>query len=185
MDEAGVYLLPFLSRTWAPTGQTPVLNEPVDRVHLSIIAALSPSGHLIHQVQSSSFDGESIVEFLQVLMWHYRKTGLLIIWDRATIHRDKIDREWSIRQRMGQATMGTRGNSFSCLPTGRQPPYSPEVKPVELVWNALKQCRLKNQVFLNLNDLQQAVRRQIYDLQKRRTKLRQFFKKQSVAFTIT
>lgn len=124
-----------------------------------------------------------MVAFLKELTGH--KTGLLILWDRATIHRDKIDREWSIREGMGRPERWTRRDCVSCLPTGRQPAYSPETNPVELVWNELKRCRLQNQVFLNLTDLQAALKREIYDLQKRRTKLRQFFKKKSIGFFTT
>lgn len=35
IDESGFYLLPLVSRTWAPKGQTPVIAEKAGKEHLN------------------------------------------------------------------------------------------------------------------------------------------------------
>ncbi len=46
IDESAFYLLPFVSRTYAPSGQTPVLKAPCSYDHLSAISAITIDGHL-------------------------------------------------------------------------------------------------------------------------------------------
>ena len=63
----------------------------------------------------------------------------------------------------------------------RLPAYSPELNPTELVWNQLKQ-RLKNQVFLCLDDLTVAVLGQISLFEQDPKLIQMFFRKKEVAF---
>lgn len=128
----------MLGLTWAPRGKTPVLLEQAGRDHLSLIAAIAPNGRIYVAGQDQSFTGEDIVWFLNKLCGRYRKRDLLIIWDGASIHRSEAVKAF-LKQRPGRVHLESL------------PPYSPELNPVELIWNQLK-GRLKNHVFLSLQD---------------------------------
>lgn len=168
VDESACYLLPMLAHTWAPRGQTPVLVEQAGRDHLSLIAAIAPTGRIYVAGQDQSFTGEDIVWFLGKLCGRYRKRDLLLIWDGAAIHRSEAVKAF-LQQRPGRVHL-------ECLPA-----YSPELNPTELVWNQLKQG-LKNRVFISLDDLAKAVLDQISLLWKEPNLVRTFFQKQEVAF---
>lgn len=51
VDQSGFYLLPLAVRTWAPCGQTPVLQVPLTHDHLSAISGITPQGRLFMQTQ--------------------------------------------------------------------------------------------------------------------------------------
>ncbi len=61
------------------------------------------------------------------------------------------------------------------------PGYSPELNPVELLWSQLKRG-LKNQVFLNLADLAEALVGKIGEIRKDTKLLVSFFQKKEIAF---
>ena len=109
-----------------------------------------------------------MVWFLGKLCGQYRKRDLLLIWDGASIHRGEAVKSF-LRQRPGRVHL-------ECLPG-----YSPELNPVELVWNQLKQG-LKNRVFLTLSDLKVAVLDQVKRLEKDHHLIRAFFRKKEVCF---
>ena len=158
----------MLGLTWAPRGQTPVLIEQAGRDHLSLIAAIAPNGRIYVAGQDQAFKGEDIVWFLTKLCSRYRKRDLLIIWNGASIHSGEAVKAFS-QQRAGQ------------VHRERLPGYSPELNPTELVWNQLKH-RLKNQVFLSLEELRIAVLEQVRRLEKDPESIRIFFHKKEVAF---
>jgi len=158
----------MLAHTWAPRGQTPVLLEQAGRDHLSLIAAIAPNGRIYVGGQGQAFNGEDIVWFLSKLCSRYRKRDLLIIWDGATIHRSEAVKAF-LRERPGRIHLELL------------PGYSPELNPTELVWNQLKQ-RLKNRVFVCLEELKVAVLEQICHLEKDPKSIQVFFQKKEVAF---
>ena len=85
VDEAACSLLPFVARTYAPRGQTPILRVPLTRDHLAAISALTPDGRLFTHIQAAAFHGPAIVAFLRQLLRQVRGK-LLVIWDGAPIH---------------------------------------------------------------------------------------------------
>lgn len=50
-DQSGFYLLPGVVRTYAPVGQTPVLEEHLTRDHLSAMSAITLDGKLYMKEQ--------------------------------------------------------------------------------------------------------------------------------------
>ena len=141
VDESGFYLLPHVSRTWAPRGQTPVIEEKAGKEHMSVIAAMAPNGRLYVSGQNKSYNGEAVVGFLEYLCRKYRRKNLIIIWqgrlaDGATIHRCHEVKDFLARKKGRVHLVALPG-------------YSPELNPVELLWSQLKRD-LKNTVFLGL-----------------------------------
>ena len=131
VDEAGFYLLPFVARTYAPVGQTPVLRAPLSRDHLSAISALTLDGRLFTHLQETAYRGPAIVAFLRQLLRQIRGK-LLVIWDGAPIHRCQAVKDF------------LAAGAAQRLHLERLPAYAPECNPDEGVWNLLKRGELKN-----------------------------------------
>jgi hypothetical protein len=85
-DQSGFYLLAAVVRTYAPVGQTPILQEQLSRDHLSAMSAITLEGKLYMTEQERAFKGEDVVRFLKHLMRQI-PAKLLVIWDGSPIHR--------------------------------------------------------------------------------------------------
>src|SRR5689334_11824822 len=68
VDESAFYLLPARVRTYAPCGETPVLEVPWGHDHLSVIGGLTTDGRLIQQMRPTGFDSSGIIGFLRHLV---------------------------------------------------------------------------------------------------------------------
>jgi hypothetical protein len=86
VDQSDFYLLPTTVGTYAPIGQTPILQVTLSRDHLSIISAISLEGKLYMMEQERTFNSHDVVRFLRHLMRQV-PGKLLIIWDGSPIHR--------------------------------------------------------------------------------------------------
>ena len=140
VDEAGFYPLPFVARTYAPRGQTPVLRAPLTRDHLSVISAITPAGRLFTHSQDEAFRGPAIVAFLRQLLRQVRGQ-LLVIWDGASIHRAQPVKDFLAA---GAATR---------LQLAQLPGYAPDLNPDEGVWNHLERVELTNRCCQDLDEL--------------------------------
>ena len=145
-----------------------LLVEQAGRTHLSLIAAISPTGLLYLAGQDQPFSSDDICWFLAKLCWHYRRQNLVVVWDRAAIHRSQTVKSW-LHSRPGRVHLE------------RLPAYSPMLNPVELIWSQLKRS-LKNRVFTSLESLQTAVMSEVDFLQADRERIRCFFRKKEIAF---
>ena len=139
-DEAGFYPLPFVARTYAPRGVTPVLRAPLTHDHLSAISGVTPAGRLLTHVQAEAFRGPAVVAFLRQLLRQVRGK-LLVIWDGAPIHHCQPVKDFL-------AAGGARRLQLERLPS-----YAPELNPDEGVWNHLKRVELKNRCCQDLDEL--------------------------------
>jgi transposase len=82
VDEAGFYLLAGVVKTYAPSGQTPVLAAWQTRDHLSVMGGLTPTGQIYMLVREEALTGLETLVFLQHLLRHAGER-LLVIWDRV------------------------------------------------------------------------------------------------------
>ena len=57
VDESGFYLLPAVVKTYAPKGQTPILDEWQTRDHLSVMGGVTPQGKVYSQIRPKSLNG--------------------------------------------------------------------------------------------------------------------------------
>lgn len=117
--------------TYAPVGQTPILHEYVTRDHLAAISGITPDGNLYMMVQERAYKGADVVRFLQHLLRHI-PGKLLIIWDRAPIHRSRVVQDFLAR------------GAAARIHLEQLPGYAPELNPDEGIWNYLKRVELKN-----------------------------------------
>jgi transposase len=131
IDESAFYLLPGVVRTWAPSGETPILRCKLTRDHLSVISAITPEGYLYFQSRTDAFDSVAVINFLELLQAQI-DGHLLIIWDGAPIHRSKAIKQYLADGAAKRITLE------------RLPAYAPDLNPDEGIWHYLKQVELKN-----------------------------------------
>jgi transposase len=154
VDEAGFYPLPFVARTYAPCGQTPVLHAPLTHDHLSVISAVTPQGQLFTHSQDAALRGPDLVAFLRQVLRQVRGK-LLVIWDGAPIHRGQAVKDF------------LAAGAAARLHLAQLPPYAPDLNPDEGVWNHLKRVELKNRCCQDLDELRWEVGLAIRRLRRR------------------
>jgi DDE superfamily endonuclease len=112
IDESGLSERPTRVRTWAPKGQTPIIQFHFNWTHISVIAGLSRT-NCMFRLHEGSIKKEQHVEFLKALHAHLKRP-LLIIWDGLKAHRSKLVRDYL------DSTEGAVQMAFL-------PPYSPDL----------------------------------------------------------
>jgi transposase len=131
VDESAFYPLPAVVRTWAPRGETPILDAVLTRDHLSVISGLTPKGQLLMQVEERAVRGPDVVRFLRHLLRHI-PGPLLVIWDGAPIHRAQPVKDFLAQ------------GGAARLHLEQLPAYAPELNPDEGIWHYLKNVELRN-----------------------------------------
>jgi transposase len=146
VDQSGFYLLPAVVRSYAPVGQTPVLQEKLSRDHLSVISAISLEGKLYMMEQERSFKGEDVVRFLRHLLGQV-SGKLLVVWDGSPIHRGRAVKDF------------LAGGASRRLMLEQLPGYAPDLNPDEGIWKHLKCVELKNLCCQSLSELKVELRK--------------------------
>ena len=161
IDESGLSERPCRARTWAPKGQTPVLQYSFSWKQLSVIAGLS-YWRFYFRLFNGSIKSPQIVEFLKALQATIGKK-LLIIWDRLQAHRSKLVKAHVEAQR-GQI-------AIDYLPA-----YAPDMNPVECIWGYLKHHAMPNYCGRDLGDVAYRARGNLRSMQRRPTLVTAFWK---------
>lgn len=161
VDESGFYPLPARVKTYAPKGETPVLDEWETRDHLSVMGSVTLGGQVHSLVRPTSLNGMHVIEFLFHLG---RAIGdrLLVIWDGSPIHRHAEV----------QAVVAGAGGKIRLEPL---PAYAPDLNPVEWLWKHLKRDELGNVSCLDLEQLHMEIHLALGRVRKRRALIRSFF----------
>jgi len=137
LDESGFMLTPTVRRTWAPRGQTPILDAWDRRDRISAISSISVSPqtrrlnlHFDLLPDNANVHDDDIVAYLRQLQAHLRGP-MTILWDGSQVH----DRSKWVRAFLAEHPE---------IKTERLPAYAPELNPDELVWAWTKYGRLGN-----------------------------------------
>lgn len=152
IDESGISERPHRVRTWAPRGETPVLQLHFNWRQLSAIAGLTCWTFYFKRVPGT-IRGPQVVAFLQQLRAQLKRK-LLIIWDGLPAHRSHLVRDYV------DATHGA-------IQLERLPAYAPELNPVEYLWAHWKQHELANFCPKNFAELSQFARHRLRRSQHR------------------
>ncbi len=118
-------LIPNVTRTWAPKGQTPLFYHLYKQDRISVISALAVSPKrrrlaLYLQSRTRNLTGLDVRAFLKGLLRHL-KGPVVLLWDRGTIHRRQEVTQWLFEHPR--------------LHVEYFPAYAPELNPAEYVWN--------------------------------------------------
>ena len=146
VDQSGFYLLPTVVRTYAPVGQTPILNEHLSHDHLSVMSGITLEGRLLMIEQDRAFKGPDVVRFLKHALSQI-PGKLLVIWDGSPIHRSKAVKEFLAE------------GAASRVRLEQLPAYAPELNPDEGIWKHLKSVELKNLCCQNIAELRTELRK--------------------------
>ena len=129
IDESGLSERPHRCRTWAPRGQTPVLQYHFNWKTLSAIAGVT-WWNFYFRLFPGAIRSPQIIQFLAHLSRHI-PGKLLIIWDGLPGHRSRAVWEF-VQQQRGRLWLEYL------------PGYAPELNPVEYLWSHWKQHELPN-----------------------------------------
>ena len=143
---------PTRIKTWAPRGETPVVQFHFNWHQLSLIAGLHFTG-MCFRLHDGTVAKEQVVDFLKALRTHLRRR-LLVIWDNSQPHRSRLVRDYVA------ATDGAIALHFL-------PGYAPELNPVEFVWSWLKRHALANFCPNDFAELQSTTRGKLQSAQRR------------------
>jgi transposase len=152
VDGSGISERPTRVRTWAPKGQTPVIQFHFNWSHVWVIAGLSRTSCLL-RLHKGSIKKQEIVEFLKALKSHL-KQPLLVIWDGLKAHRSRLVRDYV------DSLAGYIQIAFL-------PPYAPNLNPVQYLWAGLKRHALTNYCPNDLSALYTTARNKLKSAQKR------------------
>ena len=144
-------LQPLLRRTWAPRGQTPVMDawDRHDRLTAITALALSPQRRrvsLYFELLERNARAIDFVGFL-IRLRDELKRPLWVIWDRLGAHRSAT----KLLEEVGAPWL-----NFTFLPA-----YCPELNPVEHVWSMSKWGELANWPAPNLEAMGKRVHRSL------------------------
>ena len=160
IDESGLSERPHRCRTWAPRGQTPVLQYHFNWKTLSAMAGVT-WWNFYFRLFPGAIKSPQVVEFLRHLMRHL-PDKLLIIWDGLRSHRSHLVWDF-VRQQRGRLWL-------EFLPA-----YAPELNPVEYLWSHWKQHELPNLCPSTFAQLSVHARRALKRMRRRPTLVMAFW----------
>ena len=167
-DEAAVRSDYHSGTTWAPKGQTPVVEATGARFRLNLISAISAKGLMRFMTIDDRLTAANFITFLKRLL-HNAQEPIFLIVDRHPVHR-------SAKVRNFVASTDGRLRLFFL------PSYSPDLNPDELVWNHLKRHRVGKSDFKGPRQLKERVLTYLQSLQRLPHILRGFFRASTVRY---
>lgn len=161
VDESGITQKPHRARTWAPRGQTPILQHHFNWDNLAAIAGIT-FWNFYFRMYDGSIKAPQVIDFLTHLQRHVRG-DLLVVWDGLPAHRSKLVKDYLVKQK-GRVWLE------------RLPAYAPELNPVEYIWGYWKKHELPNFCPKNYSQLSSQARRALRRMRKRKTLITAFWK---------
>jgi hypothetical protein len=141
-------------RAWAPPGVRPKAPRQVIRESSYVYAAVAPEQGLMTSLILPSADTAMMNLFLAQVAQDFADYFIVMQVDQAGWHRAKdLQVPENIRLIF-------------------QPAYSPEVNPVEHLWEELREKYLHNRVFSSLEDLLEVLCQALSDLTEDKQRLR-------------
>lgn len=161
VDECGFSQKTTAKKTWAPSGQTPVLEMNFNWDKLSVIGGISLKS-IWFQIHEESVKSAQVTAFLDQLK-RYVKGNLLIIWDGLPAHRSKVVAQY-LSEQQGRILVE------------RLPAYAPELNPIEYLWGNVKGNDLANFSPKELWELSTAARAALLKKRRRPKLIRAFWR---------
>ena len=160
LDESGFMLSPTVRRTYAPRGETPILDCRDRRDRISAISAITVSPvrkrpGLIFRLlpDDRNARGGDTVDFLEQLRWHL-PGAMAILRDRSNIH----SRSRAVRSYLADHPE---------IVAEDFPGYAPELNPDEGMWGHTKSHRLANATPDDVGELRRLVSGKLRELGRR------------------
>jgi transposase len=148
-------------RTWAPRGQTPVLQYHFGWKVLSASAGIT-WWNFYFRLYPRSIRAAEVVDFLEHLLRHLAGK-LLVVWDGLPAHRGRL---------VKQLIAAQQGR----LAVEQLPAYAPELNPVEYIWGYWKHHELPNFCPRDFAQLGIHARRALRRMRRRQPLVRSFWR---------
>ena len=123
-DETGAQVQDQIGTSYAPIGQTPVLEIPNTRIQQNLISSVTPDGEMTYWLFSGTMTGQKFIDYLEQLIASTRKKVFLVI-DQHPTHKARAVEDW-VQHHADEI-------DITWLPR-----YSPEYNPDEFLNNDLK-----------------------------------------------
>jgi len=168
IDEAGISLIPYVGRTWAPKGKTPTINVTGNRGGFCVSSGITPAGKLIFRIEKGKVNSNSHLDFLQKIIKQHPKRKVIVVADNASSHKSNLIRGFveSNKQRFALYHI---------------PPYSPDLNPDEHIWSYLKAYELKAHQAQTVSELKKLTNKKMQKIQRNANLIKSFFMKNKVA----
>jgi transposase len=146
-DEARFGRINDPRRCWAPKGVRPEVSKQIIREYTYAYAAVSPVDGSCFSLILPSMTGECMSIFLEEVGKHYAEDYILIFLDGAACHK-------------GQKISVPANIKLEVIP-----PYSPQLNPVENLWEEIREKHFTNLVFDSMNAVEIQLIQALLDLE--------------------
>lgn len=126
-----------LKSCWAPHGMRPIVKFQLVRQFDYVFATVNPGSGETFSLILPDADSQMMNLFLNELSKHYKDFKLIIVCDQAAWHRSKL-------------LIVPDNIRFIYLPAA-----SPELNPVEHLWDHVRENFIANKIFDSLDDLEE------------------------------
>ncbi len=167
-DESGIRSDFHSGTTWALKGKTPVIESTGARFGLNMMAAITPRGQMQFMIVQGTVRADQICEFLKRLM-HGHEDKVFLIWDGHPTHKSKKVKECI-------ASFEGRLEVFLL------PAYSPDLNPIEQLWNHTKGNGVGRKIVYGPDQLKSIIINKLRSLQKLPKKIASFFRHPDCAY---
>jgi transposase len=167
-DQTAIVNTDNRGRSFAPCGQTPVIDAYATRQKLSMMAAVSNQGRAHWMMIDEAFNADRLIEFMDALIKDSRGKVILIL-DNLRIHHSAPVKEW------------LKGREAE-IEVHYLPSYSPDLNPEERLNADLKQ-RLRKSVQVRSKDrLRAAATKHMDEIVKSPSRIKSYFQDQAVKY---
>lgn len=167
-DESGFRADSVHGKTWAPRGETPVVERPGQRQSMSAASAINSKGAFWFATYEGGLSGELLVALLKRLMFN-RKRPVHLIVDGLPAHKKAVVKDY---------IAGTNGKLILHFLPG----YAPDLNPDELVWSHVKRTGVARNPLRKGEKLGPKIHEQLARVQQNPELVRSFFRHPSVAY---
>jgi transposase len=167
-DESGFRADAVHGKTWAPRGQTPVIERPGQRQSISAASAVSAKGAFWFATYQGGLTGELFVELLKKMM-HRRKKPVRLVVDGLPAHKKALVKDY-VASTAGKLTLHFL------------PGYAPDLNPDELVWSHAKRTGVARSPLKAGEKLQCRVEEQLQNIANNTALVKSFFRHPSVSY---
>lgn len=138
-DEGRFGRIDTLVGCWAPAGVRPCLDQQIIRQYTHVFSAVCPSDGESYSLILPYADTHAMNLFLSELSKEYSQYRVVVVMDGASWHKSK------------------NLDTFDNISIVFQPPYSPELNPVEHLWEHIREKYFWNRSWKSLDDLEDAL----------------------------
>jgi transposase len=170
-DETGIRSDHQAGRSWAPKGETPVIERPGRRYRFNMISAISNRGKLKFMIFRERFTVEIFLEFLRRLVRSNGNRKVYLIVDNHRVHHAKRVKEW-VERRKGRIEL------FYL------PRYSPELNPDEYLNQDVKTNAVGRRKIRSYEEMEGNVRSYLLSTQKQPEIVKSYFRAPKVRYAL-